>query len=186
MGRRLPCGLTEPVFVADEVLIPVGFATARSRLAELSQPGILLGASDAAYKHGITGAARGGSAAASNLVRVQACQLADASGSAGLAIRWETAAPDGELFPVLDADIRLVPAGEGVALLSLNGAYRPPLGALGVAVDTATLRKMGAATIRNFISCLAADITGRSRPAERPVAGASPVGARPPVPPGSR
>ena len=185
MGRRLPCGFTEQVFVADEVLIPVGFATARSRLAGLNQLGTLLSASSAAYKHGITGAARAG-AALSELVRVQTCQLADAGGSAGLAIRWEAAAPDGGLFPVLDADIRLVPAGDEVALLSLTGAYRPLIGALGVAVDIATQRKMGAATMRNFIASLAADITGRPRPAEALVPGGPSAAARPSVPPGSR
>jgi hypothetical protein len=37
--------------------------------------------------------------------------------------------PGGKLFPALDADIWLTPAGEYSARLSLAGAYRPPPGA---------------------------------------------------------
>jgi len=37
----------------------------------------------------------------------------------------------GGLFPVLDADITLTPAGEQTTRLALAGVYRPPLGRLG-------------------------------------------------------
>jgi hypothetical protein len=45
-------------------------------------------------------------------------------GCAVLAVRWETSGHDGEPFPVLDADLTLIPAGPRAALLQLSGVYR--------------------------------------------------------------
>jgi hypothetical protein len=45
-------------------------------------------------------------------------------GRAVLAVRWETSGHDGEPFPVLDADLTLIPAEPGAALLQLAGVYR--------------------------------------------------------------
>jgi hypothetical protein len=159
------------VFVGDEVLLAVSFAAARSGLADLTQRGLLLSRSQDAYGDGISSTTRVGPLGLSKIVRVQAAELAEASGSVGLAIRWEATGPGSALFPVLDADIRLTPAGDKVTLLTLSGAYRPPLGALGEALDRAILRKLTAATVRNFINRLAADITGHSSPAEATITG---------------
>lgn len=49
--------------------------------------------------------------------------------AAVLVLRWQATGPGGKLFPALDADIWLTPAGEYSARLSLAGAYRPPPGA---------------------------------------------------------
>jgi hypothetical protein len=46
-------------------------------------------------------------------------------------LRWEATGPGGRLFPALDADITLTPAGEHATLLGLAGCYRPPLGSWG-------------------------------------------------------
>jgi hypothetical protein len=75
----------------------------------------------------------------SKLVRVQVRELAWTDGSAGLTVRWEATGPGGGLLPVLDADIRLAPAGEDVTLLTMADAYRPPLGPLGDVLDRAIL-----------------------------------------------
>jgi hypothetical protein len=61
---------------------------------------------------------------------------------------------------VLDADVRLTPAGEHVTLLSMAGSYRPPLGPLGQALDGAILHRVAAATIRGFVAQVAARIGG--------------------------
>jgi hypothetical protein len=45
-----------------------------------------------------------------------------------LPLRWEATGVTGRLFPVLDADLTITPAGAGQTLITLNGAYRPPLG----------------------------------------------------------
>ena len=49
-------------------------------------------------------------------------------GAGGVAVPvvsgWETSGHDGEPFPVLDADLTLIPAGPRAALLQLAGVYR--------------------------------------------------------------
>jgi hypothetical protein len=42
-----------------------------------------------------------------------------------VALRREATGATGRLFPVLDADISLSPAGEHTARLALAGSYRP-------------------------------------------------------------
>ena len=147
------------MFVGDEVLLEVSFAVARERLAQLAESGALIGASHDAYGH--EGAhVRVGVAGLSKLVRVQVRELAQTDTSAGLAIRWEATGPGGRLFPVLDADIRLAPAGERVAVLTIAGSYRPPLGSFGEALDRAILHRLATATISSFLAQVAAQIGG--------------------------
>ena len=81
-----------------------------------------------------------------------------------LTLRWESTGPGGRLFPALDADITLTPAGEHATLLGLAGSCRPPPGSLGAGLDRAILHRVAAATIRAFISRVADSIdTGPSR-----------------------
>lgn len=163
---------TRSMFVGDEVLLDVGFAVARARLANLARSGMVRGASEDAYGIGIVlpGAAAPGRA---GLARVQVRELAGSDESAGLAIRWEVTGPDGELFPVLDADIKLTPAAERTTVLALAGVYRPP-DADGEAPERTTLRGIACAAIRNFLGRVAADIAGQPGPA---AAGAGPFPA---------
>jgi hypothetical protein len=153
------------MFLADEVLVVASFDAARSRLAGLVEDGELLSTSQVAYDHGIEGTAHVGAAGLSKLVQVQVAELAESAGSAGLAIRWQATGPGSPLFPVLDADIRLTPAGEQATLLAMTGTYRPPLGPVGEALDRAILRKVAVATVRNFIRRLAAAIDDIPDPA---------------------
>jgi len=160
------------MFVGEEARLEVSFAVAWERLARLSESGALLGTSEDAY----AGLARVGVLGVSKLVRVQVRELSWADGSAGLAMRWEATGAGGGLFPVLDADLRLVPDGAESTLLTLAGAYRPPLGSLGAALDRAILHRVAAATIRSFVGQVAAQIAGQPGPA--------PVGSpAPPLPP---
>jgi hypothetical protein len=154
------------MFVGDEIVLDVSFAVARARLASLARDGLLVNASEGAYGAGITGLSRVGALGLYQVVQVQVRELAEREGSAGLALRWQVTGPGGGLFPALDADIRLTPAGEQATLLTLAGAYRPPLGALGKTLDRAILHRVAAATIRNFLSRVAAGITGQPGPAE--------------------
>lgn len=160
--------------MGDEVLLDVSFTAARARLANLIRGGLLLSASEDAYGQRITGLVRVGPAGLSRLVQVQTRELAERDGCAGLAIRWEVTGLGGGLFPVLDADIMLAPAGPRSTLLTLAGAYRPPVGSVGEALDRMVLHRVAAATIRNFISCLAAGITGHLGPAGTRAADAVP------------
>lgn len=146
------------MFVVDEVLLDVGYVTAREGLTRLAQGSVLLSASQDAYGRSTEGLARVGPTAVSKLVRVQVCDLAETEHGAGVAIRWEAAGAAGGLFPVMDADLRLSAIDESHTLLTLSGAYRPPLGMVGKALDRAVLHRVAAATVRRFISRLAADI----------------------------
>jgi len=50
----------------------------------------------------------------------------------------------------LDAGIALTPAGDHATRLSLAGAYRPPLGSVGVGLDKAIFDTVAEATIRSL------------------------------------
>jgi hypothetical protein len=149
------------VFVSDEVQLEVSFAVARERLRHLAEGGVLLGTSEDAYDHGTTGLERVGVPGLWKLVRVQVRELAWTDQSVRLAIRWEATGPDGGLFPVLDADLTMAPIGERVSILTLAGAYRPPLGTMGAALDRAILHRVASATIRAFLAQVARRITGQ-------------------------
>ena len=149
------------MFVGDEMQLEISFAVARDRLRQLAEAGGLLGSSEDAYDHATTGLQRVGVPGLSKLVRVQVRELAWTDRSVGLAIRWEATGPGGGLFPVLDADITMFPAGEQVTILAVAGAYRPPLGAMGAALDRAVLHRVASATIRAFLAQVAGRITGQ-------------------------
>ena len=85
---------------------------------------------------------RGSAPGMSRLVQVHFRDLMIREGLAALTLRWETAGPGGGLFPALDADITLTPAGDPASLLKLAGAYRPPLRALGAGLDRAIMHRV--------------------------------------------
>jgi hypothetical protein len=149
------------MFVGDEVQLDVSFAVARDRLRQLTGGGALLGTSGDAYDQGITGLERVGVPGLSKLVRVQVRELAWTDQSVGLAIRWEATGSGGALFPVLDADLTMAPIGARVTILTLAGAYRPPLGAMGAALDRAILHRVASATIRAFLTQVARRVVGQ-------------------------
>ena len=137
--------------------LDVSFAVAWERLARLGGNGALSGASEDAYGPGLT---RVGVAGVSKLVHVQVRELSCTDQTAGLALRWVATGTGGALFPVLDADLTLSPAGAGTILM-MAGSYRPPLGAVGGVLDRAILRRVADGTIRSFLTQVAAKITGR-------------------------
>ncbi len=149
------------MFVGDEMQLEISFAVARDRLRQLTEAGALLGSSEDAYDHATIGFERVGVPGLSKLVRVQVRELAWTDRSVRLAIRWEASGPGGGLFPVLDADITMAPFGEQVTILAVAGAYRPPLGAMGAALDRAILHRVANATIGAFLAQVARRITGQ-------------------------
>lgn len=143
------------MFVADQVIVHADFDAARTGLAQLAASGALFGSAQDAYGGTTAGTARVGVAGISKLVRVQVCGLAGTADTAGLAIRWEAAGSSSAAFPVLDADLRLTPAGDQLTLLTLTGSYRPPFGRAGEAVDRAVMHRVATATVRNFLASMA-------------------------------
>jgi hypothetical protein len=73
------------------------------------------------------------------------------------AFSWQ-ATGSGSLFPGLDADLELSPVGETRTELTLMGRYQPPGGALGRRVDELLLHRLADATVRAFLSSLAAKL----------------------------
>src|SRR5690242_14436541 len=105
-------GMAGEMFIGDHVLLNVGFAAARARLGNLANGGLLLGASEHAYGETITGLAEAGSVpGASQLAGVRPGDLSETRGTAQLPVHWEATTCDGTLFPALDADLILTPAG---------------------------------------------------------------------------
>lgn len=148
------------MFVADEVRVPVSAAAAAARLAALARAGSLDGVSQAAWHDGITRV--GPMPGLSKLVRIRFREPVRRGAVTVLTLRWEAAGPVGALFPVLDADITLVPDGGRATLLGLDGVYRPPGGSLGAALDQALLHRVAAATIRALLARIAGAITNHN------------------------
>jgi hypothetical protein len=143
------------MFVGDEVRLDIGFAVARERLARLGESGALFAPSADAYGPGL---ARVGPGVVSKLVRVQVRDLSWTEKSGGLALRWEATGAGGKLFPVLDADLTLVDFRARGTLVALAGVYRPPMGALGQALDRAVLHRVAVATVKGFLARVAAQL----------------------------
>ena len=152
------------MFVAGEVLLDLSFPAAAARLANLARGGSLTRASEGAYDDGLTGLVRvgplGAAAGMSKLVEVHFLEVVTRGESAVLALRWEATGPGGRLFPALDADMSLTPAGQHSTRLSLAGVYRPPLAALGAGLDRAVFHKVADATVQSLLARVA-DVLAR-------------------------
>jgi hypothetical protein len=156
-------------FVDDHLLLDVSFDAARARLGRLAGDGVLLGASECAYGEGITGIveAAGSMAGMSRLAGVRPGDLTETRDCARLWLRWDAIGPDGAVFPALDADLTLSPAGEKTTALTLAGVYRLP-GQAGAELDPAIVRSFAAVTIRSFaarLACALAHPAGTALPA---------------------
>ena len=121
--------MTGELFIGDHVQLNIGFAAARTRLGTLASGGVLLCASEHAYGETITGLAEAGSApGASQLAGVRPGEITETCGTAQLPVHWEATTGDGNLFPALDADLTLTPAGDQTTVFALTGVFRPPPG----------------------------------------------------------
>jgi hypothetical protein len=150
------------VFIGAEIELDVGFSAAQARMTNLARGGLLRRACDDAYRDLGTGLARVGPLGAapglSRLVAVRFTNMAVHEDFAVVAIRWEAAGPGGALFPALDADLKLTPAGDQATMLTVWGVYRPPLGGLGAGLDRVLLHRVAQATIRAFTHQIGAAI----------------------------
>jgi hypothetical protein len=151
------------VFVGDEIMLSAAYPDARSGLLRLTHGGWLSDASGDAYAEGLAGLVRvgpfGDALGASKLVRVLLLEPVEREGSLTLSLRWEATGVMGRLFPVLDANIILIPAGENASQLALAGAYRPPFAAVGQGLDRVLLHRAASATVRSLLRRMAETIT---------------------------
>ena len=95
------------------------------------------------------------------------------------------------MFPALDADLTLSPAGEQTTVLAVAGVHRLP-GQVAAGPDPDLVRCLAEVTIRSFIARLACALThpagtavpaDRTRPASPPELTIGPGTCKPPVPP---
>jgi len=163
--------VAEHVFAGDRVVLDVSFGTARARLGILARDGVLLRACHAAYSEGIAGLAQ--AAGRSRLAAVRLAGLADTDHCARLAVRWQALAADGTVFPALEADLVLSPAGEQITLLAVAGTYRLQPGRAGTGLDQAMVRRCATTTIRSFMARIACALV-------HPAGATGPAGASPP------
>jgi hypothetical protein len=148
--------MTGEMFIGDHVLLNVGFAAARTRLGKLAGGGLLRGACEHAYGETITGLADiAGAAGASQLAGVRPGDITETRGKAQLPVHWELTAREGTLFPVLDADLTLTPAGDQTTVFALTGVFRPPPGLVDAGLDREIVCWFAAAAIRVFLARLA-------------------------------
>jgi hypothetical protein len=166
------------MFVAHEVRLDVSFPVALACLRNLACGCSLTGASRDAYGETITSLMRvgpvGTTPGVSRLVSVSFVDPVTREGSAILGMRWNAAGPGGGLFPALDANIVLTADGDQTSVLRLEGAYRPPLGALGARLDAVIMNRIAAATIRGFTGRVADAIivqADAAKPANPPPCG---------------
>ena len=141
------------MFIGGEARAAVSAAAATARLACPVGGGVLIRASYAAWEEVTAGIAPAG---LPELVLVHSRGPVRRGVVSVLILRWEAADASGRRFPVLDADITLVPDGEQATLVGLDGVYRPPPGA-GLCPVIAYL--VTAATTRSFLDRIAAAIT---------------------------
>ena len=137
------------MFARRELLLDLSFEAGRARLLALLRDEALAGASHAAYEAGIAVirvGPLGNVPGAGKLVRVSFLDPADRDSLLQVGLRWEATGIAGDLFPVLDGDFTLTPAGAVAARLALAGVYRPPLGRLGARLDEAVLHRVADAT----------------------------------------
>ncbi len=141
------------MFLDGQARAAASAAAAAARLACPAGGGVLVRASYAAWEEVTAGIAPAG---LPRLVLVRSWGPVRRRAVSVLILRWEAADADGQRFPVLDADITLVPDGEQATMVGLAGVYRPPPWA-GPGPVIAYL--VTAATIRSFLGRIAAAIT---------------------------
>jgi len=142
------------MFIGDETRAAVTAAAAGTRLAGLARGGSLAGASYAAWSEGAAGAAP--AAGFSGLVAVHFRGPVRRGAVSVLILRWEAADANGRVFPVLDADITLVPDGAQATVIGLAGVWRILPGA---ELDPVTARQAATAAIRSLLGRIATAIT---------------------------
>src|SRR5215475_13975557 len=110
------------MFVGDAIMLGAAYPQARVALARLVHGGWLSDASGDAYTEGLAGLVRvgpfGDMLGTSKLVRVLLLEPVERADSMTLSLRWEATGVMGRLFPVLDANIILIPAGESASQLA--------------------------------------------------------------------
>jgi hypothetical protein len=68
-----------------------------------------------------------------------------------LEVKWKAASTPG-MFPVMNGELQLYPLTPTETQLDFSGRYEPPLGWLGIAVDTVAGRRIAEASVHRFVA----------------------------------
>jgi len=152
------------MFISAEIRLGIGFNAARDKLADLIRDGLLGRASGGAYDQwqaGLAGAGpRGVMLGMYRIARVKVTEMVTRADSALWPMRWEVTGTGGTLVPALDAEIKLIPAGEDATVLAVSGVCRPLFARQAAGLDPAATHKVAQAVIQAFTSRIATDIAG--------------------------
>ena len=172
------------MFIGAEVHLDLGFDAVQAGLANLVRGDLLRRASDGAYHEWQACLAQiwpWVTALGTGLVQVRVRDMVTHADCATWTMRWEVTGPGGSLFPALDADIKLIPAGPDATVLAVAGVCRPPLVRLADVLDPAVTREVAQALIQALTSRVAASVAdpaggpdaghGTMRPGPAPGAG---------------
>jgi hypothetical protein len=94
-----------------------------------------------------------------------------------LPLTWEPLGLEG-LLPRLEADIEIGPLGQDRTQLAISARYRPPLGAVGRAVDRVLLHRVAEATVKDFLDRVGEAITDQAVALDEGTGPRTPKGAR--------
>jgi hypothetical protein len=146
------------MFVAHDVELGVPFFAARPRLMELIAGRLLADASRAAYGEGLARLVQPGLAGPvpARVMRIRSLRPAHVADRVTAGLRWEAPGAPGAWFPVLDADLTLVPVSPQASRLSLAGVYRLPSAHWDD--DPATVGQVAGITIRALLRSAAAHL----------------------------
>jgi hypothetical protein len=151
------------VFVTESVSIAAPLAAAKHRLIEYFRLGDMDSLASQAYGEGVTVFTQAGVGGLAKTVEIESVPAYDRGPATVIPLRWTATGPLGSAFPVLDANVELTGSETRTDLLVV-GTYRPPFGALGVALDRLVMHGVAQATIRRFALQLA-EIAGGTRAA---------------------
>jgi hypothetical protein len=142
------------MFIGAEIQLDLDFDAVQATLADLVRGGLLRRASSGAYDEWQACLPEIGPWVPAldmcRLVQVLVRDMVTHADCATWTMRWEVTGPGGPLFPALDADIKLTPAGADATVLAVCAAYRPPLGGLGVGPDRAIMHRAAEVMIQSF------------------------------------
>ena len=150
------------MFIRTEIRLDIGFNAIQEKLTDLVRGGLLGRTSGGAYDQWQAGLVRVGPQGTMlgmyRIARVRVTAMVTHGNSARWGMRWEVAGRGDTLVPVLDADIKLTPAGQHATVLVVSVVCRSPLVTLAAGLDPAVTRQVAQATIQAFTNQIAGSI----------------------------
>jgi hypothetical protein len=142
------------MFIGAEIRLDLGFDAVQATLADLVRGGLLRRASSGAYDEWQACLAQFGPWVTAldmcRLVQVLVRDMVTHPDCGTWTMRWEVTGPGGPLFPALDADIKLTPAGVDATVLAVRAAYRPAPGGRGMGPAQAIMHHAAEVMIQSF------------------------------------